>query len=532
MTYAIDFGTSNTVIARWNAATQQSEILKLGEISESSAQTPDLVPSLVYVENALKNQVVIGQQVRDRGFDIQSDSRFFRGFKRGIGTPIQGFMPTLDDQSTSFEQVGQWFLQGIMDQLSAAHPDAKDSLILTVPVDSFETYRHWLGSVVDEMDVEKVRIIDEPTAAALGYNKADQDLLLVVDFGGGTLDLALVQLNTTSSKNQPLGFVLKWGDKSFARESGQRVQTARVVAKSGQNLGGTDIDQWILNHFANTQDLEISPLTTRLAERLKIQLSRQEKGSEVYFDEENFNSIDLSLERSQLEAILTEQSFFERLNTCMTQVLQQAKRQGFETSDVDAVLMVGGSSQIPAVKQWVETYFDPSKVFSHRPFDAIAAGALQLVQGVEVTDFLYHSYGVRFWDRRQQAHAWHPIIPSGQPYPMTQPIELVLGASTESQPSIELMIGELGNDKGGTEVFFDGDRLVTRPLKASQTNVQPLNDTAGGRNIATLNPPGYPGSDRIKVLFQVDDQRVLRITVKDLLTEETLVANQVVASLS
>jgi molecular chaperone DnaK (HSP70) len=532
VTYAIDFGTSNTVIARWNAATQQSEIVKLGDISDPLAQTSALVPSLVYVENARQNQVLVGQQVRDRGYDIQSDPRFFRGFKRGIGTPIQGFMPTLDEQATSFEQVGQWFLNGVMAKLSALHPDAKESLILTVPVDSFETYRHWLGSVVDALAVEKVRIIDEPTAAALGYNKADQDLLLVVDFGGGTLDLALVQLNGTQRQNQPLGFILKWGEKSFAENSGQRLQTARVIAKSGQNLGGTDIDQWILDHFAKTQNLEVSPLTSRLAERLKIQLSLQQNGSEVYFDAENFNSIDLTLERSELEAILTQQSFFERLDSCMAQILQQAKRQGFESSDIDAVLMVGGSSQIPAVQRWVETYFDRSKVMSHRPFDAIASGALQLVQGVEVTDFLYHSYGVRFWDRRQQAHAWHPIIPSGQPYPMTQPIELVLGASTESQPSIELIIGELGNEFGGTEVFFDGDRLITRPLQSSQTNVQPLNDTVGGRNIATLSPPGYPGSDRIKVLFQVDDQRALRITVEDLLTQERLVTNQMVASLS
>ena len=534
MSYAIDFGTSNTVIARWNAATQKSEILKLSEISQSTSQTPDLIPSLVYVENAQTNQVVLGQQVRDRGLDIQNDQRFFKGFKRGIGTSIQGFMPTLDEQATSFEQVGKWFIDGVMAKLNAAHPDSRDSLILTVPVDSFETYRNWLGSVVNDLNIDQVRIIDEPTAAALGYDKADKDLILVVDFGGGTLDFALVQLNNgkQSNSNQPLGFILKWGEKSFAEESGQKIQTARVIAKSGQNLGGTDIDQWILEHFEKTQNLETTPLTMRLAERLKIQLSLQEKGSEVYFDEETFNSIEMNLSRAEFETLLKEQSFFERLDTCMNQVLQQAQRQGFQSDDIDAVLMVGGTSQIPAFQQWVHTYFDASKVLSHRPFDAIAAGALKLVQGVEVKDFLYHSYGVRFWDRRQNAHAWHPIIPSGQPYPMTQPMELILGASTDSQPSIELIIGELGNEMGGTEVFFDGDRLVTRQIQGNQSNVQPMNDTKGGRNIAALNPPGYPGSDRIKVQFWVDDQRSLRITVEDLLTEDLLLENERVASLS
>ena len=505
----------------------------MGDITSSSSQLPDLIPSLVYVEDAQQEKVAIGQQVRDRGLDIQSDPRFFKGFKRGIGTDIQGFMPTLDEKLMSFEQVGEWFIHEMMNKLTDAYPDAKDTLVLTVPVDSFELYRHWLGSVVNTLAVENVKLLDEPTAAALGYNKADQDLLLVVDFGGGTLDLALVELaNNRNKQSQPMGFILKWGEKSFSEDSGQKVQTARVIAKSGQNIGGTDIDQWILNYFVKAQDLAISPLTTRLAERLKIQLSLKEKAAEVYFDEETFNSIDLSLERSQFEAILSDHAFFERLDRCMEQVLQQAKRQGVQVGDIDSVLLVGGSSQIPSVQRWAEGYFDASKILSHRPFDAIAAGALQLGQGVEVKDFLYHSYGIRFWDRRSNAHGWHPIIPSGQPYPMTDPIELVLGASTDGQPSIELIVGELGSDGGGTEVFFDGDRLITRPLQGNQANVKPLNDTAGGRNIASLNPPGFPGSDRIKVAFRVDEQRSLRITVEDLLTEDTLLQDQVVTSLS
>lgn len=531
MSYAIDFGTSNTVIARWNAATEASELLSLKDLSFRVGQNPDLIPSLVYVENATHPNIWVGQQVRDRGLDIQQDPRFFRAFKRGIGAKIQGFLPTLDGQTVTFEQVGQWYLRELMAAVVETHPDAKDALVLTVPVDSFETYRHWLGDVFDGLDVEQVRMIDEPTAAALGYCQTDQEFVLVVDFGGGTLDLSLVQLDPGQSKAQPLGFILKWGDKSFANQSGQKVKTARVLAKAGQNLGGTDLDQWIVNHFTKTQSLQQSPLTTRLAERLKIQLSLQTQASEVYFNEETFESYDLSLERSEFEAILKGNDFFQRLDSCMTQVIQQAQRQGIKASEIDVVLMVGGTSQIPAVQRWIEQYFEADKVLSHRPFDAIATGALQLNRGMEVKDFLYHSYGVRYWDRRQNAHSWHQIIPSGQPYPMTQPIELLLGASNEQQPSIELIIGELGSEATRTEVFFDGDRLVTRTIGADQCNVQPLNDRQGSRSIATLNPLGYPGKDRIKVQFLVDDVRSLRITVEDLLTAEILLKNQVVASL-
>lgn len=532
MSYAIDFGTSNTAIARWNPITQQPETLSLSGISHQAGQNPPLTPSLLYVENAAQGQVLVGQQVRDRGLDIQSDPRFFRGFKRGIGASVQGFLPELDGLPIRFEQVGDWFIRTLMQQLRASYPDAGDALVLTVPVDSFEPYRQWLGTLCQQLQVEQVRLLDEPTAAALGYGKAEADTVLVVDFGGGTLDLSLVQLERRTAQTKPMGFILKWGEKNLSDRATQRPQIARVLAKAGQNLGGTDLDSWIVEFFANAQNLPVSALTLRLAERLKIQLSLQPQATEVYFNEETFESYELSLERSQFEQVLKDHQFFERLDESMTQVLQQARRQGITADTIDAVLLVGGTSLIPAVQSWVGQYFDTTKISSSKPFEAIAQGALQILQGVEVKDFLYHSYGIRYWDRRQNAHSWHTLIPSGQPYPMSEPVELILGASTDAQPSIELIVGELGQESSGTEIYFDGDRLITRSLSSRQGQVQPLNDRDGARSIAKLEPLGYPGSDRIRALFRVDEGRSLRITVEDLLTQETLVTDQVVAQLS
>ncbi|MGB3535858.1 MAG: Hsp70 family protein [Microcoleaceae cyanobacterium] len=530
MAIAIDFGTSNTVVSRSNPATGQAETLKLPGLSLLSAQNPPLIPSLVYIKNATEISILAGQKVRDNGYDIQRDPRFFQNFKRGIGTEVQGFLPELDGQVITFEQVGQWFLTEVINAVRDV-PLGIDALTFTVPVDSFEAYRHWLGQVCQALNVEQVRMLDEPTAAALGYGLADKERLLVIDFGGGTLDLSLVQLNATT-QTAPLGFILKWGQKSFAETSGQQVKTARVLAKAGQNLGGSDIDGWLVDYFSQTQELAKTPLTTRLAERLKIQLSLQTSAKEVYFDDETLDSYQLELDRDQFEAILKQNQFFEGLDTAMNQILQQANRQGMDASEIDAVLLVGGTVQIPAVQTWVKQYFPAEKIRCEKPFEAISHGALQLDLGTKVEDFLYHSYGVRYWNRREQRHCWHPIVKLGQPYPMTEPVELVLGASLDSQPSIELILGELGTDTGGTEVYFDGDRLITRVLTTGHRTVKTLNDTEKGRSIAQLNPPGYPGSDRIKVLFTVDAQRFLRITVEDLLTTETLLNNQAVVQLS
>ncbi len=530
MAIAIDFGTSNTVVSRWNPATEQPETLKLPGLSLLSAQNPPLIPSLIYIKNANEAAVLAGQEVRDNGLDISRDPRFFSNFKRGIGAEVQGFLPELEDQIITFEQVGEWFLTEVINTVRDI-PLPVDALTFTVPVDSFEAYRHWLGQVCQTLNVEQVRMLDEPTAAALGYGLADKERLLVIDFGGGTLDLSLVQLNTTTD-TKPLGFILKWGQKSFAETSGQQAKTARVLAKAGQNLGGSDIDGWLMDYFSQTQGLAATPLTTRLAERLKIQLSLQTQATEVYFDDETLESYQLQLNRSRFEEILKQNQFFDRLETAMNQVLQQARRQGIDVSEIDAVLLVGGTVQIPAVQTWVQQYFPAEKIRCDQPFEAISHGALQLDLGTKIEDFLYHSYGVRYWNRREQRHCWHPIIKSGQPYPMNQPVELVLGASLENQPSIELILGELGAETGGTEVYFDGDRLITRIMGTSQVAVQSLNDSEQGRSIAQLNPPGYPGSDRIKVQFTVDPQRFLRITVEDLLTNEILLNNQVVVQLS
>lgn len=530
MVYAVDFGTSNTVVVRWNSVAQSPETLTLPGLSQKLGNNPPLIPSLVYVEDATRGEIVAGQAVRDRGLDLSSNPRFFRNFKRGISAEIQGFLPELDGQTVTFEQAGQWFLATVLHQLQAIESQV-DSLVFTVPVDSFEAYRHWLTQVCYSLNINEVRLLDEPTAAALGYGLTNQGTLLVVDFGGGTLDLSVVRLESgRQAQTKPVGFLLKWGQRVL-EESTQRPKLARVLAKAGQNLGGSDIDGWLVDHFAQTQSLQASPLTLRLAERLKIQLSQDLEATEVYFNDETLESYELKLDRPQFEELLRQHQFFDRLDAVLTQVLQQSQRQGLTSDDIDAVLLVGGTAQIPAVKTWIEQHFPVEKIRAEKPFEAIAQGALQLNQGIEIKDFLYHSYGIRYWDRRNNCHNWHPLIKQGQPYPMPEPVELLLGASTENQPSIELIIGEMGTETSSTEVYFDGDRLVTRNLTSGQA-VKPLNDQGDAKTIAHLDPPGYPGSDRVKILFRVDEARFLRITVEDRLTLRTLIEDRPVVQLS
>lgn len=525
---AIDFGTSNTAIARWNPVTGKAELVKLPGLSQQLSSQPPLIPSLVYVEDAAAEKVLAGQTLRDRGLDFANNTRCFKNFKRGIGTEIQGFLPELDGQKITFEQIGEWFLRELITSLHQETGTELESLVLTVPVASFESYRLWLMGIAQSLAVSQISILDEPTAAALGYGAEEQELLLVVDFGGGTIDLSLVKLATDSSDQ---GYLLKWGNKMLGKSTVQPKNTARVIAKAGDNLGGADIDNWLVDYFATTQSMPKSVLTTRLAEKLKIRLSQEMAAKEAYFDDETFETYELNLDRTRFEEILQQQGFFAKLDDMINQVLQQAKRNGVEKTDISSVLLVGGSVQIPAVQTWIKGYFDEAKIKNKFQLEAIAIGALQVSQKVEVQDFLHHSYGVRYWNRRTNSHDWHQIIKTGQPYPMEQPVELVLGASTPNQSSIELIIGELSTDTK-TEVYFDGDRLITRTIETPANLVQPLNDSDQGRTIAQLDPVGNPGSDRLKLLFTIDRDRYLRLTVIDLLTAKSLRNNYIVIKLN
>jgi molecular chaperone DnaK (HSP70) len=185
----------------------------------------------------------------------------FPNFKRGIGAAIQGFLPDIDGQQLSFEQLGQWFLTEVIAAAKAQAPET-DTLVLTVPVDSFETYRNWLGQVCESLAIQQVRLLDEPTAAALGYGIQGQETLLVVDFGGGTLDLSLVQL-TTQSPAAALRLHPQVGAKVHGPILRAAASDRSGVGEGGENLGGADLDNWLADYFRDQQGLPISPLTLR-----------------------------------------------------------------------------------------------------------------------------------------------------------------------------------------------------------------------------------------------------------------------------
>jgi molecular chaperone DnaK (HSP70) len=267
-----------------------------------------------------------------------------------------------------------------------------------------------------------------------------------------------------------------------------------------------------------------------VAERLKIKLSTAIEAKESWFDDENFISHELHLNQIDLAEILEERQLLEQLRGALDEVLVIALSKGISKADIEQVLLVGGSCQIPAVQQLVISYFGRQKVKLEKPFEAVAHGALALGQLVEVEDYLRHSYAIRLWEPYAKQYSYFPLFDKGLRYPCQRSEPLTLQVATQGQKEIRLDIGELA-DVSQAEVTYDAQGRMTSSHLNQQSCFRSLSGTQNQVCVAHLEPPGETGLDRIEVNFEVNEQRVLLATVKDLLTGRMLVEGGAIAKL-
>lgn len=525
---AIDFGTTNSVIAHWNAKTEHSEIVGLPTLSVGGEGRPALVPSLLYVHDAKANRVTIGQAVRDQKLDIQQDNRLFRNFKRGIVSLPAPEPRLIDGLQYGDKDAGRAFVKSVLATLPYK-TDEIDQLVLTAPVASFESYLVWLNELIEEVSPDKVRVVDESTAAALGYAVTEPGaVVLVFDFGGGTLDLSLVQLPESREKT---GGLIR---RIMNRNAGQH--TAKVIAKAGRVIGGSDIDQWVLGEVLKRTGLtpkalgiNYTPLLTA-CENAKIALSTVESTTISFVAEGKNYSVTLT--RTELEHLLEENGFSSAIRRIVDKVMHVAHQRGIFKEDINYVLLVGGTSLMPAVQKTLKSYFTDMAVRSDKPFTAVAEGALQVAAGYGLDDYLAHSYGIRHLDEHGN-HRYDEIIPMGSRYPTPKPLEVILGAAHANQTQLEFVIGEIDTDSVAMlEVKYeDGQAVFVAQGSGGEQKIIPLNEDRVQNAIASLIPPGVPGEDRVKALFRIDDRRQLRLTVLDLKTQKSLLEDVVLAAL-
>jgi molecular chaperone DnaK (HSP70) len=528
---AIDFGTTNSVVAHQSADTAQVEIVAVPGLAEDGHNGhPPLIPSLLYVQDGKVGRVVAGQAVRDNDLDSQRDNRLFRNFKRGIVAAPAPEPREIDSAQWADADAGRSFLRSLIGSLPYNKAEI-EQMVLTVPVVSFEGYLTWLTGAVDDIAPDKIRVVDESTAAALGYTVTQPGaLVLVLDFGGGSLDLSLVQL--PESREKTGGFLNR------LLKSGADQHTARVIAKAGRVIGGSDIDQWLLAEALRRTGLSPTGLgkdyaaLLTLCEQAKIALSLEET-SHLEFEVAG-KSHQITVTRAELESMLEDNGYFAALRHVIDKIMHIARRRGIFRENIHYVLMVGGTSLMPSVQRTLGEYFDETTVHAHKPFTAVAEGALEVAAGSGLEDYLVHSYGLRHLDPDTGEHQYEEIVPMGSAYPTQRPTEVTLSAAHEKQETVEFVIGEIDTEAVDmVEVKYEDGQAVFVAQSGGDTRQQiiPLNTDEALQALAPLDPPAKLGKDRLKARFRVDQHRQLRVTVIDLKTKKQLLNDVVLTTL-
>jgi molecular chaperone DnaK (HSP70) len=526
---AIDFGTSNTVVAVWDDDRKEGVPVHLPDLSraiayrrgEESGERISYAPSLIHY--AADDRRWIGAQVL--AHDLYDSNRTCRWMKRYVArrSPVR---TQIGEASISYAQAAGDFLAAILAAARAQLNLGDEEIAFTAPVEAFEHYENWLADVADAAGFPRFRLIDEPSAAALGYGVAIQpnDIYLVFDFGGGTLDVSIVLI-----------------DEPAHHGSGRR---CRVLGKAGADAGGATIDGWLFQEVLrqagrSDADEAIRPLSRKilaLCERAKEQLSLTDEATVTVTDAAV--EVKAVLSRSLLESLFDAHGAYTQIDQTIRRALNSARDRGYDEGQIKAVLLVGGSSLIPSVQQQIRRIFGRERVFLNRPLDAVARGGAAFIAGIEFYDHIQHDYAFRFVDPAKGNHDYRTIVPRGTPYPTKEPIaRMTIKASHDGQTQLGIAIFEMGDRRssgGAMELTFD-PQGAARLRRATPEDVERqqyfwINETSP--TFLNAQPPASKGEPRFEVEFGIDANKRLLITARDLKQNRVVLRNHAVVKLT
>ncbi len=521
---AVDFGTTNTVITLVEAGTVR--VLHLpGLTREQPLDQSPLIPTAVHIAETVRpwlffrqwvRQVQIGQQALNQNYGNYAAQActFAQGFKPLLGEQAYRPVVRLEREELSAQEASFLFLRELLRAVRRQGLRVTD-LTIPTPVGYYEPYRAALGAIARRLKMSRFRTLDEPVAAALGYgvNIAREETLLVVDFGGGTLDLAAVRLGPDVAEGR----------------------AAQVLAKHMVRLGGSDVDQWLLEHVL--MDLSELPHWEYHARweamRVKEQVSRE--GTAEF----RWNGITRSVCREDLVRLLEKHGLYQQLRAALTDIQQQllelgASPEGIEIGRVDQVLLVGGSTLLPEVAAVVDEAF-PDAVVRHDPvllFTAVALGAARFAGGVPLDDYIYHDYALAIQNDQEHRVEYERLVPRRTRYPTVPNFAVRYYADFAGMTEMRFGIYEVGR-LGQVPVPWEGRSngnhywcpagAIAEAAPREPHLVEPdLAQLNPGDAPLALRPVGQATSPRLRVTFSVNADRWLCMTVDDLVRKESL----------
>ncbi len=463
-TIGIDLGTTNSVVAVMEGG-KPTVIAN----AEGSRTTPSIVGF------AKNGERLVGQLAKRQA--ILNPDNTIISIKRHMG---EDYKKNIDGKDYTPQEISAMILRKLADDASAYLGEKVTSAVITVPAYFNDAQRQATKDAGKIAGLDVLRIVNEPTAAALAYGleKQTSEKVLVFDLGGGTFDVSVLEI----------------GDGVH-----------EVLSTSGDtHLGGDDFDQkiidWLCDEFKKQEGIDLrndKQAMQRLkeaAEKAKCELSSVvETNINLPFITADANGpkhLDMNLTRAKFEELS-----HDLLERCKTPVEKAIKDAGISKSDLNEVVLVGGSTRIPAVQQLVKEYTGKDPNQSVNPDEVVAVGAA-IQAGVlagEVKDIVLLDVTPLTLGIETLGGVMTPLVPRNTTIPVSKSQTFSTADDNQTAVDIHVLQGE-------------------RPMAGD-------NKSLGMFRLDGI-PPAMKGMPQIEVTFDIDANGIVKVTAKDKATNK------------
>ena len=455
----IDLGTTNSCVA----------VMEGGEpVVISNAEGNRTTPSVVAFSKT--GERLVGQVAKRQA--VTNPDRTIMSIKREMGT---GHKVKIEDKSYSPQEISAMILQKMKADAEAYLGESVTQAVITVPAYFSDSQRQATKDAGKIAGLEVLRIINEPTAASLAYglDKESDQKILVYDLGGGTFDVSILEI----------------GDGVF-----------EVLATNGNNrLGGDDFDQkivdWMVAAFKSEQGIDLRSDKMALqrlreaAEKAKIELSSTTSTSinlpYITADASGPKHLDMNLSRAKFDELTAD--LVEKTEIPAKKAMADAD---LKPQDIDKILLVGGSTRIPAVQDSVKKMFgkDPFKGINPDECVAIGAAIQAAVLAGDVTGLLLLDVTPLSLGIETMGGVFTKIIERNTTIPTKK--SQVFSTAADGQTQVEVHV-------------LQGEREMAQYNKTL------------GKFILDGIPPAPRGTPQIEVTFDLDANGIVNVHAKD-----------------